>query len=146
MTAGAERETKPLHEYATLTAVFTGVLGGFLLLGSRRLPERVGWSDVARVGLASYKIGRLVARERVTKFVRAPVTQDEEATEPEPRGWRRALGELVTCPHCVGLWTAAGFSYGIVLFPRQTRFVTTVLGAQALSDFLNSGFVRLKGE
>jgi hypothetical protein len=144
VTAGAEPETKPLHEYATLTAVFTGVLGGFLLVAGRRLPERVGWSDVARVGLASYKVGRLVARERVTKFVRAPVTQDEEATEPEPRGWRRALGELVTCPHCVGLWTAAGFSYGIVLFPRQTRFVTAIFGAQAIADFLNSAYVKTR--
>jgi hypothetical protein len=144
MTAGAERETKPLHEYATLTAVFTGVLGGFLAVGGGRLPERVGWSDVARIGLASYKVGRLVARERVTKFVRAPVTQDEEATEPEPTGWRRALGELVTCPHCVGLWTSAGFSYGIVLFPRQTRFVTAIFGAQAIADFLNTAYVKTR--
>ena len=144
MTVGRERATKPLHEYATLTGVFTGVLGGFLLLAGPRLPERIGWSDVARIGLASYKVGRLVAKERVTKFVRAPVTQDEEASEPEPRGWARALGELVTCPHCVGLWTAAGFSYGIVLFPRQTRFVTTVFGAQAVADFLNSAYVKTR--
>ena len=142
MSVSEEQAAKPLHEYATLTAVFTGVLGGFLLAAGRRLPERVGWSDVARVGLASYKVGRLVAKERVTKFVRAPVTQDEEASEPEPRGWRRALGELVTCPHCVGLWTAAGFSYGIVLFPRQTRFVTAIFGAQAIADFLNAAFVK----
>ena len=86
MSVSEEQAAKPLHEYATLTAVFTGVLGGFLLAAGRRLPERVGWSDVARVGLASYKVGRLVAKERVTKFVRAPVTQDEEASEPEPRG------------------------------------------------------------
>jgi hypothetical protein len=144
LSVSEEQATKPLQEYATLTAVFTGVLGGFLLVSSRRLPERVGWSDVARVGLASYKVGRLVAKERVTKFVRAPVTQDEEASEPEPRGWRRALGELVTCPHCVGLWTAAGFSYGLVLFPRQTRFVTAVFGAQAIADFLNAAFVKTR--
>jgi Protein of unknown function (DUF1360) len=145
LRVGDERETKPLHEYATLTGVFTGVLGGFLLVAGRRLPDRVGWSDVARVALASYKVGRLVAKERVTKFVRAPVTQDEEATEPEPVGWRRALGELLTCPHCVGLWTAAGFSYGLVLFPRQTRFVTAIFAAQAIADFLNSAYIKTRG-
>jgi hypothetical protein len=144
LTVGRGRGTKPLHEYATLTGVFTGVLGGFLMLAGPRLPERIGWSDMARVGLASYKIGRLVAKERVTKFVRAPVTQDEEASEPEPVGWRRALGELVTCPHCVGLWTAAGFSYGLVLFPRQTRFVTALFGAQAIADFLNTAYVKTR--
>jgi uncharacterized protein DUF1360 len=76
--------------------------------------------------------------------VRAPVTQDEEATEPKPRGLERALGELVTCPHCVGLWTASGLSYALVLFPRQTRLVTTIFAGQAVADFLNAAFVRLK--
>ena len=142
MSVTPEQATEPLPEYATLTTVFGGVLGGFLLLARRRLPERIGWGDMARVGLASYKVGRLVAKDEVTKFVRAPVTRDEEATEPEPQGWPRALGELVTCPYCVGLWIAAGFSYSLVLFPRQTRFVTTLFGAQALADFLNAGYVK----
>jgi hypothetical protein len=140
----AEQATEPLPQYATLTTVFAGVLGGFLLLARRRLPERVGWGDVGRIGLASYKVGRLVAKDEVTKFVRAPVTRNEEASEPEPQGWPRALGELVTCPYCVGLWIAAGFSYGLVLFPRETRFVTALFGAQAIADFLNAGYVKTR--
>jgi hypothetical protein len=146
MSVAAEQATEPLPEYATLTTVFTGVLGGFVLLARRRLPELVGWGDVARIGLASYKVGRLVAKDEVTKFVRAPVTRNEEASEPEPRGWPRALGELVTCPYCVGLWTAAGFSYGLVLFPRETRFVTALFGAQAIADFLNAGYVKTRDD
>ena len=144
MSVTAKQATEPLPEYATLTTVFTGVLGGFVLLAGRRLPERVGWGDVARIGLASYKVGRLVAKDEVTKFVRAPVTRDEEASEPEARGWPRAIGELVTCPYCVGLWIAAGFSYGLVLFPRETRFVTALFGAQAVADFLNAGYVKTR--
>ncbi len=144
MSVTPEQASEPLPEYATLTTVFTGVLGGFLLLARRRLPERVGWSDVARIGLASYKVGRLIAKDEVTKFVRAPVTRDEEASEPEPQGWPRALGELVTCPYCIGLWISTGLSYGHVLFPRETRFLTTVFGSYAISDFLHAGFVRLK--
>jgi hypothetical protein len=140
----AEQATEPLPQYATLTTVFAGVLGGFLLLARRRLPERVGWGDVGRIGLASYKVGRLVAKDEVTKFVRAPVTRNEEASEPEPQGWPRALGELVTCPYCVGLWIAAGFSYGLVLFPRETRFVTALFGAQAIADFLNACYVKTR--
>jgi hypothetical protein len=140
----AEQRSEPLPEYATLTTVFGGVLGGFLLLARSRLPERVGWGDVARIGLASYKVGRLIAKDEVTKFVRAPVTRDEEGSEPEPRGWPRAIGELVTCPYCVGLWVAAGFSYGLVLFPRQTRFIAALFGAQAVADFLNAGFVKAR--
>src|SRR5919201_356208 len=77
---------RPLPEYAAISAAFGGVLGGFLLLTRGRLPERVGLGDVVRIGAASYKIGRLVAKDEVTTWVRAPVTQDEEGTEPKPRG------------------------------------------------------------
>ena len=140
------QDERPLSEYATLTVVFGGVLGGFLVLASRRLPERIGFGDMARLGLASYKIGRLVAKDDVTAFVRAPVTEGRESGEEEPKGegLQRALGELVTCPYCIGLWIAAGLSYGLVLLPRQTRFVTTVFGAQAVADFLNAAFVRTR--
>jgi hypothetical protein len=137
-------ETRPLHEYATLTTVFSGALGGFLLLAGRRLPQRIGFGDMLRVGLASYKVGRLVAKDEVTTWMRAPVTRDEEAQEPEREGMARALGELVTCPHCVGLWVAAGFSAGLVLLPRETRFAATIFGSQAAADFLNAAFVRLR--
>jgi hypothetical protein len=137
-------DERPLPEYAALTGVFGAVLGGFLLVARRRLPERVGFGDVIRIGLASYKIGRLIAKEEVASFVRAPVTQDEETTEPKPEGFERVLGELVTCPYCIGLWVASGLSYSLVLLPRQTRLVTTIFGAQAVADFLNAGFVRLK--
>jgi Protein of unknown function (DUF1360) len=134
---------RPLPEYATLTGAFSAILGGFLILSRRRLPERLGFGDLARIGLASYKLGRLVAKDEVTSWVRAPVTRDEEATEPKPRGMERALGELVTCPYCVGLWTASGLSYALGLFPRQTRLVTTIFGAQAVADFLNAAYVKL---
>jgi hypothetical protein len=138
------QRARPLSEYATLATVFNGALGAFTLLAGRRLPARVGFGDVVRIGVASYKVGRLVAKDEVTSFVRAPVTRDEEAQEPEPEGWRRALGELVTCPYCIGLWISVGFSCSLVLFPRHTRFVATVFGAQAVADFLNAGFVKLR--
>jgi Protein of unknown function (DUF1360) len=137
-----EQRAHPLPEYATLTSVFSGALGAFLLLAHGRLPERIGFGDVARIGLASYKLGRLVAKDEVTTWMRAPVTRDEDAQEPEPQGMTRALGELVTCPYCVGVWVAAGFACSLVLFPRETRFATTVFGAQAVADFLNAAFVK----
>jgi hypothetical protein len=137
-------EERPLPEYAALTAAFGAVLGGFLVLARRRLPDRIAFGDMARIGLASYKIGRLVAKDDVTSWVRAPVTRDAETNEPKPQGVERALGELVTCPYCVGVWAASALSYALVLYPRQTRLVTTIFGAQAVADFLNAAFVKLK--
>ena len=137
-------EERPLPEYAALTVAFGAVLGAFLVLARRRLPDRIAFGDMARIGLASYKIGRLVAKDEVTSWVRAPVTRDAEASEPKPQGVERALGELVTCPYCVGVWAASGLSYALVLYPRQTRLATTIFGAQAVAAFLNAAFVKLK--
>lgn len=137
-------EERPLPEYAALAGAFGSVLAAFLVLAGRRLPERITLADTVRVGLASYKVGRLIAKDRVTTFVRAPVTEDPDATEPKREGAARALGELVTCPYCIGLWVASGFAYSLVFFPRQTRFVTTIFGGQAVADFLNAAFVHLQ--
>ena len=141
-----EDDTRPLPQYAALAATFGTALGGFLAVAGRRLHERVSLTDTVRIGLASYKLGRLIAKDRVAAFVRAPVTEDVEATEPKREGAGRALGELVTCPYCIGLWVASGLSYSLVFFPRQTRVVTTIFGAQAVADFLNAAFVRLRDE
>jgi Protein of unknown function (DUF1360) len=136
---------RPLPEYAAIMSVFSAALGGFVVLARNRIPERVGAGDVARVGLASYKIGRLVAKDEVTSWMRAPVTRDEDAQKPEREGMARALGELVTCPYCIGLWVSAGLTGALVVRPRETRLVTTVFGAQAVADFVNAAFVRVRG-
>jgi uncharacterized protein DUF1360 len=139
-------DERPLPEYAALAATFATVLAGFLAVAGRRVPERMSLADTVRIGLASYKVGRLIAKDRVTSFVRAPVTQDPEATEPKREGPAQVIGELVTCPYCIGLWAASGFAYSLVLFPRQTRLVTTIFGGQAIADFLNAAFVRLRDD
>ena len=139
-------DDRPLAEYAALAGAFSAVLTGFLFAAGPRLPERISLVDTVRIGLASYKLGRLIAKDPVASFVRAPVTEDQDATEPKREGAARALGELVTCPYCIGLWIASGFAYSLVLFPRQTRLVTTIFGGQAVADFLNAGFVRLRDE
>jgi hypothetical protein len=79
-------DDRPLPEYATLTVTFGAVLGGFLLLAGDRLPTRIGFGDMARIGLASFKLGRLIAKDEVTAFIRAPVTEGEESGEEEPKG------------------------------------------------------------
>jgi hypothetical protein len=135
---------RPLPQYAGLTAVFSAVLAGFLALERDRLPERMPTVDVVRIGLASYKIGRLVTKDEITAFLRAPVTEDEDATTPKKGGIAGALGKLLTCPYCVGVWTAAGLSYAHVLAPKEARFATSIFGADAIADFLNAGFVRLR--
>jgi len=110
-----------------------------------RLPQRIPAGDVARIALSTYKLSRLIVKDDVTAFVRAPVTEDPEGQKPKNEGLARAVGELVTCPYCIGLWIASGLAYDQVLHPRETRFATTIFSAHALADFLNAGFVSLRG-
>ena len=139
-------EERPLPQYAALTAAFWTVFAAFLLTNRDRIPERIPFGDVVRIALSSYKISRVVAKEEVTAFVRAPVTEDPDAQKPKREGLPRVLGEMVTCPYCIGLWIASTLSYGLVVLPRETRFATTIFGSYALADFLHAGFTRLRGQ
>ncbi|MEA2385083.1 MAG: hypothetical protein QOH72_5054 [Solirubrobacteraceae bacterium] len=48
---------------------------------------------------------------------------------PRGRGLRRAVGELLVCPYCIGLWVSAGFTAGLLVAPRFTRWVAAVRSA-----------------
>jgi hypothetical protein len=137
-------DERPIPEYATLAAAFWAAFALFLATNRNRLPERMRVTDLALIALSSYKLSRLITKEDVTAFVRAPVTEDPEGKQPKPRGMTRVLGELVTCPYCISLWVTAGLSSAQVVFPRETRFFTAIFGTYAVTDFLHAGFVRLK--
>src|SRR3984885_14748766 len=93
----------PFRMYAGLTAVFNAGFAGALYAArrQRRLPERISTQDLMLIGTASHKLSRLVAKDKVTSFVRAPFTEyqgrggpaevEEAAREGEVRG---AIGEL----------------------------------------------------
>ena len=139
-------EERPLPHYAALAGTFWAVFGAFLVASRDRLPEEVPFRDVSLVALSTYKLSRVIAKEEITTFVRAPVTEDAEAQEPKREGAARVLGELVTCPYCIGLWISSALSFSLVRFPRETRFATAIFGAYGLADFFHAGFVRLRGQ
>ena len=142
-------ERPPFRTYAALAATFNAGFAGALLAAKRkdRLPERVSPEDVILIGTASHKLSRLVAKDKVTAFLRAPFTEYQGRGGPaevEERargeGVRRALGELLICPYCLGLWASGAFHAGLLLAPRTTRVVASTLTALTLSDFLQIAY------
>jgi len=103
------------------------------------------------MGVATHKIARVLVKDSVTSFLRAPFVRLEEKSgtnslEESPRGegLRRSIGELVSCPECTGQWVAGGLLAGMLHAPRTTRAITSLYTALALADLLQFVYVGLK--
>ena len=147
-------DPKPLAAYGVLTGVFGGGVLAYELRRRRRgwqLPDRVGAGDIVLLATATYKLSRMVTKDRVTSFARAPFTRfageagpAEVSEEPRGEGLRRAIGELLICPYCVGQWIVAALIASYVRDARSTRFVASGLTVLAASDVLNQGWIALQ--
>jgi Protein of unknown function (DUF1360) len=135
----------PYGSYATIASVF---LGGIATVAAvaRRAPAGTAL-DLVALSAATFKASRTLSRERVASFVRQPFVEGDAAVgeheRPVGEGLQRALGELVTCPRCVGVWTAAGLASSQALAPRFGRLLTWSLGAAGANDFLQAAFKAL---
>jgi len=142
----------PMRDYAALVALFNGLLATALLArkcSREPLPERVEPKDIALFALATQKLSRVITKEKVTSAFRAPFTEVEGKGGPgeieeraKGRGLRRAIGELLTCPFCLGTWIASGFIYGYVFTPRISRILASIFAVSGLADFLQQLYVK----
>ncbi|SES38014.1 DUF1360 domain-containing protein [Lentzea albida] len=148
-------EGRPLPGYLLAIGSYATLAGAVSVAGRLtgvRLPERFSLVDTALVSVATHKASRLLTKEAVTSPIRAPFTRYEEpAGHAELKESVRsdhpaqhAIGELLTCPFCAGVWIASGLTAGLVFAPRLTRFVSTALTAVAASDVLNLVYDKLK--
>jgi hypothetical protein len=140
----------PFAHYAGLAALFNASTVAAFLAARRagyELPERVDPLDLALTGIATHKLSRLIAKDKITAFARAPFTEYRAPGGPaevEERargnGLRRTVGELLICPYCLGLWLSSGFHLGLVTAPRATRTAASILTALTVSDFLQIAY------
>lgn len=150
--AYTQGEERPLGSFLVVMAAYGGsvaALSAAVKASGRELPERVAWSDLALATVATHKLSRLIAKDPVTSPLRAPFTEfagtsgeAELAEEVRGAGPRKAIGELVTCPFCLGQWVATGFAFGLVLAPRPTRLAATVFTALTGADFLQLAYAK----
>jgi hypothetical protein len=146
----APDQERPLGGYAVLMGLFAGAAGAFsawFRSSGRELPDRMEPGDLALVTVATHKASRLIAKDRVTSPVRAPFTRYEDDEGPgevseaaRGRGLRRAVGELLVCPYCIGMWISAGFAAGLLVAPRFTRWFAAVLVALFGADVLQIAY------
>src|SRR5579863_1828528 len=144
---------QPLGAYAVLTTAFSGGLAVALISAQRRgrLPEQLGTKDIIVLGVATHKIARLLTKDSVTSFLRAPFVrlEDKSGTNsvhetPRGRGLQRSVGELISCPECTGHWVASGLVVGLLHAPRVTRVIGGLYASLAIGDMLQFVYVGLK--
>jgi hypothetical protein len=140
-------ERRPLRWYAVLVGANLAIAAGAVAHASRtqRLPERLPLGDLALGAVATFKLSRLLTRSSVASPLRAPFTRFAGVVGPAELdedvrgdGLRHAIGELVTCPYCMGHWIATAYGLGLVYSPRPTRFVAAVLAVEAAADQLQA--------
>lgn len=146
----APGQQRPLGGYMALAGAYGGaVAAGVVALrrAGRGLPERPHPGDVALIAVATHKLSRIVAKDKVTSFLRAPFTRYQEPSgqgevEEEARGHglQLAVGELLICPYCLSQWIATGLTMSMVASPRVTRMACAVFVSYTLSDFLQVAY------
>ncbi|WP_055590084.1 DUF1360 domain-containing protein [Peterkaempfera griseoplana] len=137
---------RPLGGYIALAAVFGTGLAGLVAgvrAGRRPLPQPSPL-DLLLLAGATHQASRLLAKDPVTSPLRAPFTRYRGTSGPAElredvrgSGLRHAVGELVTCPYCLGPWTATALAAGLVTAPRATRLAAAALTAVAGADLLH---------
>jgi hypothetical protein len=149
------RPEAPLGSYLGLIAAFNALLGAFLAITAQRrqteryaLPNHIGVGDILLMGVATHKLSRLLAKDKVLSGVRAPFTRFKEHGNPSEEeesarghGVQKAIGELLICPYCVGLWVASFFNYGLVFNAPAMRLVGSIFTTLAIADFLQPLYV-----
>lgn len=140
-SAGHDR---PLGGYLGLISIYTGTTAAAAVtakLLKRPAPRQVSAADLFLVGIGTHKLSRMLAKDPVLSPFRAPFTkfagqsgEAELSEEVRGEGFQHAVGELLTCPFCLAQWVATGLISGLVLAPKTTRLLASVLTAKAISD------------
>jgi hypothetical protein len=138
-------EAPPYEAYAVIVGGFFAGLA-FVATAARRSPPGTA-IDLIALSAATFKASRTLSRERVGSFFRQPFVEGQaefgEDEAPKGEGLQRAIGELVTCPRCLGTWSAAGLAATQMVTPRFGRLLVWSLGASAANDFLQAAFTAL---
>jgi hypothetical protein len=150
-----ECEEQLLAEYAALLAFYiasVAVLTG-AAIEQKRFPKRFSLLDLALLGIATHKLSRIIAKDRITGILRAPFVSyirsagaGEVEEEPRGRGIQRGIGQLISCPYCMAPWCATALAFGLVFAPRVTRFFAGILASVAASDFLQRAYLAAKSK
>ncbi len=145
---------RPLGGYVALMGVYAGGTALATAIAralGRTAPDRLGPWELTQLAVATHKLARTIAKDPVTSPLRAPFTTyagtgapAELKEEVRGVGLQHSVGELLTCPMCIGQWVATGFMCGLTIAPKATRLAIATFTAVSGADFLQYLYARLQ--
>jgi hypothetical protein len=65
------------------------------------------------MGLAAFRLTRLIVIDKITEFIRSPFFDEVEEDgviylQPKEEGMKKWIGTLLDCYWCTGVWVSAG--------------------------------------
>lgn len=146
--------TERRSSYALAMAVHVAAVSAAAVVLRRRMPRfrPLGVTDVIMTALATQRASRVLAKDPITSPLRAPFTtfvgvdgpaQLDERARNDSR-LRHTVGELVTCPFCLGQWVGTSLVIAQLAWPRAGRVITSGLAAIGIADMLHHVEARLR--
>lgn len=138
--------------YAVAMTTYAGAATALASAARRtgRVPQHYAWSDLALGAIATHKLARIMAKEGVATPLRAPFTEFEgeagsgEVHERPREGHLHTVGELLTCPFCLGPWIAGAYVAGLALAPGAARAWAATFAVVGGADLLQQVYARVR--
>jgi hypothetical protein len=146
-------ESRSYGAYSFITIVyfvFFALLAS-LIRRAKGTKKEVAGADILLLGLATYRLSRLISYDRVTQYLRIPFVEpgkgaeQVEGTSEEPKGegLQYAVGQLLTCAYCSSVWAGTFNSALYLLSPRVGRLFLLSMASSGLSEILDPIFLLL---
>lgn len=103
--------------------------------------DRIGFFRLLVLGLAAYRLANVLSNESITKPLRAPFVDEEKkdgkmVEQPKKTGFFGAVGLLIYCPSCTGVWLSAALVYFYVFYPESTFLVALFFALSAIERII----------
>jgi hypothetical protein len=137
-----------LGEMAAFVVLHLGFLSLIWRFGHAPIPSQP--LQLALLAFAVYRGTHILSNEKITKPIRSPFitthmnSEGREVETPLETGPRGAIGALICCPACTGIWVATVLVYGYMLLPLPGTVIILVLALSGVERFLTMVFDFLK--
>jgi hypothetical protein len=143
---------RKFFKWLTLDMVVFVAVNAFLIL---RFPDRLSalgnlsYFKLMVLGLAAYRAANILSNEPVTKPLRAPFVDEAQkdgkvVEQPKKSGFLGAIGLLIYCPSCTGVWLSATLVYFYIFYPVATFVVALFLALSAIERIISVILGRIK--